>query len=133
MGTIANLHSDKSELSFGNDSVVIRHYIAGIKGGRTLDMTDFPNEVLQAGHVIIRNTSDDTYKPMPLNSAADAYDSLPSGCEYVGVAVASVPADHPFVGIMYAGEVNDNASPFSVDGIKDAMKTALPQLVFMHD
>jgi len=133
MGAIADINSTKSAFGFYVDSVVIRNYLGGILGGKTLDMTDYPNDVLKAGHVVIRNTTDDTYKPMPLNEAGDAYGSLPDGCEYVGVTVASVPKDRPFVGIMHTGSVNDLACEFAIDGIKAAVKTALPTLVFEHD
>ena len=34
---------------------------------------------------------------------------------------------------IYAGEVNDVASPYPVSDIKSDLKTALPGLVFMHD
>lgn len=136
MGAQANLNSDMIRIDSANDSIVIRNYGAGIKGGRTLDMTDFPSNLkcIRAGHVVIRSTEDETlYKPMPVNQAGDGYDSLPANYEYVGVVVATKPVDYPLVGIMYAGEVNDVASPYPVTSIKSAMKAALPGLVFMHD
>lgn len=119
-----------------NDSIVIRKYGAGIVGGRTLDMTGFPadQKCIRAGHVVIRNTKDETdYKPMPVAEDGKKYAALPSNYEYAGVVVATKPVDYPLVGIMYDGEVNDVASPYPVDEIKAAMKTALPGLVFMHD
>ncbi len=119
-----------------NDSIVIRKYGAGINGGRTLDMSGFPSDLkcIKAGHVVIRSTEDETlYKPMPVADGGASYDSLPANYEYVGVVVATKPVDYPLVGIMYAGEVNDVASPYPVDSIKSALKTALPGLVFMHD
>lgn len=131
MGAIVNLDVEKTTVLNGLDSVVIRNYVAGIKGGRSLDMTGFAGSVIEAGHVVIRETATDTYKPMPVSG--EAYAALPSGHEYVGVVVSSVPANKPFVGIMYDGEVNDVSCPFSVDAIKAAMKTALPKLTFMHD
>ena len=136
MGAQANLNQEGMRIDSANDSIVIRKYGAGIVGGRTLDMTGFPTDqkCIKAGHVVIRSTSDETlYKPMPVAAGGDAYDSLPDGYEYVGVVVATKPVDYPLVGIMYAGEVNDEASPYSVTSIKSAMKTALPGLVFMHD
>jgi len=129
----ASLNNDEKLIHEGMDSIVIRQHIASIKNGRTLDVTDFAPDVIKAGHVIIRNTVDDVYKPMPLNEAGTAYDSLPANHEYAGVLVGTVLKKRPFAAIMYAGEVNDAASPFSVDSIKSAMKTALPQLVFKHD
>lgn len=131
MGSIGNLDVERTTILNGLDSVVIRNYVAGIKGGRTLDMTGFAGSAIEAGHVVIRETATDTYKPMPVSG--EAYASLPSGHEYVGVVVASQPADKPFVGIMYDGEVNDVACPYSVEAIKAALKTALPKLSFMHD
>lgn len=39
MGATANLSSEMEVLNAGMDSVVIRHYVAGIIGGRTLDVS----------------------------------------------------------------------------------------------
>jgi hypothetical protein len=131
MGAIGNLEVERKAVVHGLDSVVIRNYVAGIIGGKTLDMTGFEGSVIKAGHVVIVETATDTYKPMPVKG--EAYDALPSGHAYAGVVVCSQPADKPFVGIMYDGEVNDVACPYPVEGIKAAMKTALPKLTFMHD
>ena len=62
---------------FGNDPIVIRKYVAGIKGGKVLDVSNFKGEFIRAGHVIIRDTESDIYKPMPINSNGDAYEALP--------------------------------------------------------
>ena len=136
MGKQVNLNSEVHKIDSANDSIVIRKYGAGIIGGRSLDMTDFPSglKVIKAGHVVIRSTKDETdYQPMPVTSDGNGYAALPENHEYVGVVVATKPVDYPLVGIMYAGEVNDMASPYPVDSIKAALKTALPGLVFMHD
>lgn len=116
---------------FGKDPIVIRKYIAGIKGGKVLDVSDFTEEYIRAGHVIIRDTTNDIYKPMPVSEGA--YDSLPGSHEYVGVAVATKSVKEPFVSIMHTGVVNDKASPYPLDSIKTALKTAVPTLVFEHD
>lgn len=132
MGAKANLVSESAVFLAGMDSVVIRHYVAGIIGGRTLDMTDFAESAIKAGHVVIQNIEDETlFKPMPV--ADGAYAALPEGFKYAGVVVCSKPASEPMVGIMYSGEVNDVACPYPVDDIKDAIKAELPTLVFMHD
>lgn len=129
----ASLNKDNLTVHEGMDSIVIRQYVAGIKNGKTLDVTGFAPDVIKAGHVVIYDTVNDTYKPMPLNEGGTAYGSLPANHTYAGVLVATILKKYPFAGIMYAGEVNDAASPFSVDSIKSAIKTALPGLVFMHD
>lgn len=118
---------------FGNDPIVIRKYIAGIQGGVMLDMTGFKGDFIRAGHVIIRKTEDGTYKPMPVNSGGDGYDSLPGSHEYVGVCVATKSAKEPFVSVMHTGVVNDVAGPYPLDTIKTALKAAVPTLVFEHD
>lgn len=118
---------------FGYDPIVIRKYIAGIQGGVVLDMTGFKDEFIRSGHVIIRNTDNGTYKPMPVNSGGNAYDSLPGSHEYVGVCVATKSAKEPFVSVMHTGVVNDVASPYPLDSIKTALKAAVPTLVFEHD
>lgn len=118
---------------FGNDPIVIRKYIAGIKGGKVLDVSNFKDEYVRAGHVIIHDTKNDTYKPMPLNSAGNAYSTLPSNHEYVGVCVSTKSVKEPFVSIMHTGVVNDMASPYLLDTIKTALKAAVPTLVFEHD
>lgn len=123
--------SNIESLSFGLDSVVIRNYLAGIIGGKALDTTGYTEEYIKAGHLVIRDTKTDTYKPMPVT--AGSYATLPEDHEYAGVTVATVKTAAPLVGIMYAGEVNENAVPYSVTTVKEAVKTALPQLVFAHD
>jgi len=133
MGAVADFSKEERTIMSGMDSIVIRKYIAGIIGGRTLDMTGFKSSVIKAGHIVIRDTQNDTYKPMPVKPDDSDYGSLPESHEYAGVVVCSKPANEPLVGIMYAGEVNDVASPYSVKSIKEALKTALPMLVFMHD
>lgn len=135
MGATANLANELQVITSGLDSVVIRRYGAGIIGGRTLDVSEYPYDVIKAGHVIIASDNDETlFKPMPLKGDKyDQYDDLTASHHYVGVLVRSVTKDAPLAAIMYAGEVNDKASPYPVDGIKEAMKTALPGLVFMHD
>lgn len=123
--------NENVEVAFGNDSIVIRQYVSGILGGKVLDTTGYNEEVIKAGHVVIRDVVNDVYKPMPVSDGA--YASLPSNHEYVGVVVATKLTKEPLVGIMYAGEVNDKAVPYSVESIKAALKTAVPTLVFKHD
>lgn len=129
MGTI-DVGSMES-FGFGSDPIVIRRYIAGIQGGKVLDMTGFTDDYIRAGHIAIRDTEKDVYKPMPVSDGV--YGSLPEKHEYVGVVAATKSAKEPFVSIMYNGEVNDVASPYPIDGIKGALKTAIPTLVFKHD
>ena len=135
MGATANLSNELQVITSGLDSVVIRRFGAGIIGGRTLDVSGYPHDVIKAGHIIIQSTEDETlFKPMPLAASSyNSYDSLPSNHKYAGVLVRSVTKDAPLAAIMYNGEVNDEASPYPITSIKSALATALPGLVFMHD
>lgn len=135
MGATANLASELQVITSGLDSVVIRRYGAGIIGGRTLDVSGYPYDVIKAGHVIIAPDGNDTlFKPMPLKEPDyNEYGTLTELHHYVGVLVRSVTKDAPLAAIMYDGEVNDKAIPYPVDNIKAKMKEDLPGLVFMHD
>ena len=118
------------EYSMGNE--VIRSFIDTVKGGAVLDVTDFPNDTIYAGHIIIRDSeTQKTYKPMPLSG--DAYDSLPGGYEYCGVLIHSIPKDEPFAAILTIGEVNENLIPYPIASIKSAFKSAVPTINWAHD
>lgn len=123
--------SETTVFDSGKDAVVIRKYLNGITGGVVLDVSNFDEELIQCGHVIIRDTTSGEYKPMPVSGKA--YGSLPTGCEYAGICMTTVPKDTPHVGVLTAGEVNDNAVPFPVDAIKAAFKTAVPTIQWGHD
>lgn len=62
----ADLNNAQITVDTSNDSVIIVDRIATIRGGRTLDVTNFPLDVIFAGHPIIVETSTDVHKPLPL-------------------------------------------------------------------
>lgn len=124
----------EKEIVTGLDSVIIRNYVNGVKGGKVLDMKGFKPEVLKCGHVVIKS-KDDVYKPLPLNEAGDAYADLPANHTYVGIATTSIEwsKEGSLVGILTAGEVNDKALPYDISEIADAFKAAVPTIRFDHD
>lgn len=144
-----DLSAKKEQIVFGDDSVVIQKYISGIKGGRTLDMTDYPLKVVKAGHVIV--TKDGVYKPMPLTpkmqgesgsqtevkdddgNTVYVYGTLPTGFSYAGVLYRTVMVDKPAASIMTNGEVNSEAIPYPMDSIAAAFKVACPHISFIKD
>lgn len=63
----------------------------------------------------------------------DEYASLPTDHTYAGVLIASIPTNRAFAGIMVRGTVNINASPYPLESILSAVKTALPLIVFTSD
>lgn len=120
----------KEKIVFGNDSIVIRKHIDGIKGGRALDCTGFAPEVINAGHIVIKKSNGD-YAPMPV--ADNAYAALPEGATYVGVTTSSVATKNAAVGIMTNGVVNSELIPYSMTTILDAFKVACPHITFEKD
>lgn len=124
--------TDYSEFGFEHDPIVIRSTIDTIKGGVALDVTDFPDEYIRAGHVIIcDDATGSVYKPMPV--ADGAYDTLPSGYHYAGVLISSIKTDEPLAAVLTIGEVNDKTLPYPIDTIKSAFKAAVPTINWAHD
>jgi len=73
----------------GKDAVVIRQYLGGITGGRALDYANFKDEVIQAGHIIVRKKVDDVYEYSPLETEGGKYKDKTSDAEFAGVVVRS--------------------------------------------
>lgn len=129
-----NYSKNETAVEFDN-SVVIRKYINGIVGGRTLDCTGFTaGTILKAGHVIIKLASGN-YAPMPLTTSGSStvYDSLPSGASYAGILFRSISVDKPEASIMTNGEVNLSAVPYAMSSILSAFKSACPFIAWASD
>ena len=124
----ANFNKKTTAITF-EDEIVIRKFIGGYEGGRTLDCTGFTG-VIKAGHVIIKLASGN-YAPMPISD--NAYGSLPSGAKYAGILYRSVSVDNPSASIMTNGKVNPNAVPFAMTSILSAFKSACPFIEFQSD
>lgn len=112
----------------GKESIVIIDNFQSIRGGKTLDVTGLAADVIEAGHVIIKDTVSGDYKPMPVSDAA--YAALPASHEYAGILIASVLKAKPFAAIMVRGTVNQAAAPYSITA---DIKTALPLIYFTQD
>ena len=115
------------------DTVTIRQYNGGLTGGRALDYTGFTDDVIKAGHVIVKKTVEDEVVYSPLGVENGAYKALAVGESYAGVVVAA-KNNGEAVAIMDNGRVNDEAVPYPItDAMKTAIKAVLPQLIFEHD
>ncbi|AUD00942.1 hypothetical protein [Spirosoma pollinicola] len=129
-----NLTNTGSQILTGNESIVIKKNLETIEGGRSLDVTSYTQaEVIQAGHVIIQETSTGNFKPMPVNTGATAYQALPTGHVYAGILVATVTTKRPMAAIMVRGTVNPSATPMDIATILTAVKAALPLILFRAD
>jgi len=94
----ANLVNDPITVDTGIDSIVIKENIEAIRGGKTLDVTGYTQPIIKAGHVVIMETSNEEYKPMPVSGSA--YAALPAGHVYVGVMIASILTRNPQASIL---------------------------------
>ena len=128
-----NLAKEVEQFSAGLDSILIRRKGGRIIGGVVLDLSDWSENTVKGGHIIISKETDGitAYKPLPVSG--DKYASLPTGFEYSGVLVRTVLKEDPRAAVQYDGEINDKAMPYPIDTIKAALKTALPSLYFKHD
>lgn len=124
-----SLNNSTVEVDTGNDAITIIQHIEGIPGGRSLNVEGFTPEVIQAGHVVIKDKTTGEFKPMPVTTGGE-YAALPANHSVEGVVVASVLTSAAMVGIMVRGSVNVVSSPYPVT---DAIKTALPLIRFTQD
>lgn len=111
---IADLTNGKVQFGRNLDTLVIVDNFQSKRGGVTLDVTGFSKPYIRGGHVVIKETATGELKPMPLNSAGTAYDTLPVGHTYYGHVVNSVLTSKPFVGITRRGAVNHKVVDASI-------------------
>lgn len=96
---IYNINTKKVGINFGKDNIITQKWIAGIKGGRALDVTDYSLDVIYAGTPVI--VKDGAYKPFPLTQKGE---NLPTA------AVSAQTAGSAIVGTVYEGVTADTAS-----------------------
>lgn len=85
MATV-NLINDQIQVDSSLDSIAVPIVTNTIRGGRSLDVSGYPEAVLKAGHVIIRETSDGDFKPMPVTTegAIQTLGTITPGSGYTG-------------------------------------------------
>lgn len=124
-----DLTKEKIEVISGKDGIVIRKHLTGIEGGRNLDVTNYTEDVIPAGVVVITNGKG-LYKPLvPTVTDGVASYTLPEGYKYVGIVECSILKTKS-AAILTSGVVNESACPFP---ITDAVKSALPLIQFVKD
>lgn len=89
---IYNINVKETQIVFPKDGIICQNYIAGIPGGRALDVTDYPLDVIYAGSPVIKK--DGAYKPFPIVKATEL---LPTA------AVSAQTAGSAIVGTVYEG------------------------------
>ncbi len=126
----ADLTREKIELNDGLDCIVVVQAISQIPGGRTLDVSGLPADVVsvKSGHVLVIDSK--TKAVSPLGITDGAYVALPAGKKYYGVLKATVLKRDPRAAIITAGQINAAASPAPVT---DAIKAALPRIEWLYE
>jgi hypothetical protein len=82
---VASLNRDQEKFSTSKDNIVIVENHESLRGGRSLDTNGYPLSVINAGHVIIKNSTTTDYKPMPIvvSGAITKQGSYAGGTGYV--------------------------------------------------
>jgi hypothetical protein len=134
-----DLVTERQQVVFGNDSVVIVKHGADLAGGRALDVDGITELVLEAGRVIVTD-GNGVYKPLPITATTDksgattyAYNALPDGYAYAGILCGSILTAKPAASILIAGVVNEAALLVPFGDQATAIKAALPNIVFVKD
>tara|TARA_B110001452_G_scaffold28410_1_gene22317 strand:- start:4591 stop:4962 length:372 start_codon:yes stop_codon:yes gene_type:complete len=120
----ADLSKNNGTVHTTNDSVVIVQDLDGLPGGRTLNVTGFPDSEISAGHVIIKETATGEYKPLPVDS------TKPAGYEYVGYLVASLSVENAQAAITYAGTVNEAYCKYKIPA---EAKTSINRVTIINE
>ena len=95
---IYNANINEAQITFPKDGIICQKYIAGIPGGRALDVDGYPLSVIYAGTPVI--VKDGNYKPFPLTQSGE---SLPTA------AVSAQTGGSAIVGDVYEGVTSDTA------------------------
>lgn len=127
---VANLDNDGVQVNTEKDNVIIQKVLETVRGGRTLETTGWPFDVLSSGLCLIEEIATKIVKPMPLNSGKTAYAALPAGYRYFAIQIQSVLTKKPFVGCLKRGAVNEVAAPYA---FTTDMKTAFNLITFNAD
>lgn len=126
------------------DGIIVRKHIAGLAGGRALDMTGYSAKVVPCGLPIITD-GNGNYKPLvPTDDAANGGFVVPAGYKYAGICGATVLAGKA-VSVVVAGIINWVAMLAHIKEVlptpnrvltKDdltAIAAALPHIIFECD
>lgn len=121
------------------EQAIITDYYQGIRGGVSLDFTDFKGTFVRRGHVVIHQEGVvDSHKPMPVTADFGEYEELPEGYSYYGFCVNGHAKNKQANGVVVRGNRNplvfDNAlGYYDITAILQALKTALPLVTFLGD
>ena len=124
-----------------DNSVLIKKFIKGIEGGRTLYVADYTEDVIPCGTIIASKqvvlsegaSAEKVYFPLAIETAEDgtkSYKALGTDEKYEGLLYSSILTEKPAAAIMTWGIVNEEALPCAVP---TAFKTALAHIDYQTD
>lgn len=122
------LEIKREEITFGYDSIVVRKFTNGIIGGVTLDITNYPQNIVLAGQAVI--TDGNIYKPMPV--VGERYGEMPEGFRFFGVIYRSSKATQG-VSVMTRGAVNKYRAPYDFLSVIDDFQEQCPMVILSCD
>ena len=143
-----NYVKEGTQVDATKDSVIVRKHIAGLAGGRALDLTGYTAKEIPCGLPIITD-GNGTYKPLaPADTTVESVTTygftLPDGYSYAGICGASVLAGKG-VSVVTAAVINETAMvanitekfPSSMTTPNalslSAIKSALPHIIWESD
>lgn len=134
---VTDLIFSNQEIGSSKNSVFVMHYSYGIEGGRSLDTTGYTYDNIYTGHVIIRNTTNNDFKPMPVTgepfASGSAYAALPADHEIVGLTIEDRATILPMAPIIQGGKVNQTAESVIPYAYTDEIREALSNIEFSQD
>lgn len=104
-----DLIKQKQSVDTTLDNVIIVKVHDTLPGGRTLDVTGFPDAEIRAGHVIFRHNDTGEYVPQPVDGSIPKDGDATTDAACIGVLTVSIAAASPEAAIMTRGVVNENA------------------------
>lgn len=115
----------------GFDSIIIAKDLGDLPCGAALQVADYREPVINAGHLLIKDKT--TQEVKPLGVSGGQYDSLPSGWNYFGIVKTSVLKSLAACAILTKGVVNAAAAAnvIGAEYPKEAM-AALNKIVFLY-
>lgn len=123
----ANITSTK--LTQPLDNVAVVKYIAGIPGGRALDLSALAEGATSVPVLtVVVKSKEGVYSPLAITGGA--YAALPEGCAYAGLLAQTVNKHNPEGAVMVQGVVNSALLPAP---LPEAFTTAFPAITCVAD
>lgn len=126
---IVNSPLDQTPLREG---VVLIDNFQSIRGGRTLDVSNWTPKYIPEGHILLENTNTKEVVPNPIDGAGKLV-VLPEDHAYYGVVVATVDKALAFAGVCVRGTLNYKAANYDMTDVITEVKSNLPLIYFTSD